>query len=93
MHFSRRRLIYLYFFASSAFENYYYSVLFEGNLLWADNVDHVDLLIGYLGADRRHRAPNVNRSFASRLPTWLKLADKEKVVKALQKLRRLPLPS
>jgi hypothetical protein len=80
------------FFDVSSRYDYFYQTLFEGQKLWAANLEHIDWLIDYLGADQRHRHPNVNRSMASRLPNWMKAADKTKIVRALEKMKAMPLP-
>lgn len=69
-----------------AHENYYYQTLFEGELLWVKNKDYINLLIDFLGAKHRIRPYNGLYNFLTRLPGWIVKADKEKIVRALQKL-------
>lgn len=60
-----------------------------GELLWAASLPHLAFLENYVSATLRPRAPNHNRSAASRLPKWMKLAsNRERIVDCLAKLRR-----
>lgn len=45
---------------------------FRGQVLWAYNAQHVQLLRDYVAADLRERIPNRNASIVSRLPGWIK---------------------
>ena len=45
---------------------------FRGEVLWAYNRRHLQLLRDYVGATQRERIPNRNSSIASRLPGWIK---------------------
>ena len=59
-----------------------------GKTLWAYNLQHLDLLESYVSAKLRERKPNVNRSVASRLPNWIKLAkNRDEILKAIGKLK------
>ncbi|HEU0051767.1 MAG TPA: hypothetical protein VFQ39_01275, partial [Longimicrobium sp.] len=60
----------------------------RGNLLWAYNAPHLDFLERWVGATLRHRAPNANRSLASRLPRWMTAANaRDDVLGCLRALR------
>jgi len=60
-----------------------------GNTLWEYNKEHLDFLENYVSANIREQLPNINRSLASRLPTWIKRAkNRESVLKCINKLRR-----
>jgi hypothetical protein len=60
-----------------------------GELLWAASQTHLAFLERYVSATLRLRAPNHNRSAASRLPKWMKVAsNRERIVECLAKLRR-----
>ena len=59
-----------------------------GKLLWAYNLQHLDLLESYVSAKLRERKPHVNKSVASRLPNWIKLAkNRGEILKAIGKLK------
>ena len=59
-----------------------------GKILWAYNKQHLDLLESYVSAKLRKRKPNVNKSVASRLPNWIKLAkNRDEILKAIGKLK------
>jgi len=59
-----------------------------GKRLWAYNRAHVGILRRYVGAQLRERQPNVNMSWATKLPSWIKLAKhRERVLKSLDDLR------
>lgn len=66
-------------------KSYFYSSLFEGEVLWVKNKDLANYLIDFLGAKHRKRPYNGLYHFLTRLPGWMLKADKEKIVKALQK--------
>ena len=61
-------------------------------VIYAYNGDHLDWIEAYVGASLRERRPErgeLNRSVASRLPQWVKLArNREDVLRALARLRR-----
>jgi hypothetical protein len=60
-----------------------------GNTLWAYNKEHLDFLESYVSASIREQVPNINKSLASRLPTWIKSAkNRETVLKCINKLRK-----
>ncbi len=60
-----------------------------GEVLWAYNQRHVEFLRAFVEAKLRERAPNANRSLASRLPAWLKAAsNREAVLRGLSELAR-----
>ena len=66
-----------------------------GELLWAWNAEHLDLLEDYVGARRRQRPARPRPSPASlleHLPTWMKTAKhRDEVLAAITRLRiRLP---
>jgi hypothetical protein len=59
-----------------------------GETLWAYNEKHLDFIENYVGAELRERAPNSNRSLASRLPQWIKSAkNRDAILKATKKLK------
>ena len=59
-----------------------------GRVLWAINEGHLLFLERYIAARLRERAPNRNKSLASRLPTWMKQAkNRDAVVACLARLR------
>jgi|SRR5688572_22075913 len=61
-----------------------------GEVLWAFNARHLSLLKSYAGASLRERKPKVNRSLASRLPTWIKEANhREAVLRGVSRLEAL----
>lgn len=60
-----------------------------GHELWAYNEEHLAFMEAYITAVNRRRTPNVNRSLASRLPTWMTSAkNREQVTRGLAALRR-----
>ncbi|MFB7139553.1 hypothetical protein ACFCYN_07875 [Gottfriedia sp. NPDC056225] len=59
------------------------------NTLWAYNNEHLDFLENYVSASIREQLPNINRSLASRLPSWIKSAkNRESILKCIKKLRK-----
>lgn len=59
-----------------------------GKTLWAYNEKHLEFIEDYVGAKLRERNPFVNKSLASRLPTWIKQAkNRDEILKAIGKLR------
>ena len=61
-----------------------------GHVLWAFNPRHLTLLARWIGARHRERLPDTNRSFASRLPTWMtEKKHRDEVLEAIQLLERL----
>lgn len=67
-----------------------------GNVLWAYNVRHLDLLEAYVQARLRERgevAPGAPMSLVERLPTWLKSAkNRTEILRTIKRLRAT-LPS
>ncbi len=66
-----------------------------GNVLWAWNVRHLELVAAIVGAPLRERergASNVfNGSLLTKLPRWMKAAkNREAVLACIEKLRREP---
>ena len=65
----------------------------RGRCVWALHLDHLDWMIGFVGADLRERRAHpqwgwANRSAASRLPAWLKQSKRRsEIVDALTALR------
>ena len=58
-----------------------------GEVLWAVNPGHLRFLRQYIGAALRERTPNLNRSLASRLPTWMKVAKhRDEVLRGIERL-------
>ena len=67
------------------------SVLFEGNMIWAYNYEHLALLKKHVEATLRERNnyPNRNGSIGSRIPRWMSSAkNRKKVLKYIEKLQR-----
>lgn len=74
----------------------------RGNRFFAYNLEHLDFLESYVGAKLRERRPiqrvfedgdgipmQINKTMASRLPRWMKLAKNRKaVLKAILQLRK-----
>ena len=65
-----------------------------GHTLWAYNIRHLDFLEGFVAADLRERAYDVdgwharNGTLVSRLPLWIKSAkNRDEVLKAVARLR------
>jgi hypothetical protein len=60
-----------------------------GQLLWANNLDHLDYLSDYVGATLRERpTPPEHTHLAWLLPSWIKHAkNRDEVLRTLQKLR------
>lgn len=62
-----------------------------GHTLWVWNVEHLDVLEGYIGARLRERGPVEGHGRASmleKLPTWMKLAkNRDELLKAIDRLR------
>lgn len=60
----------------------------RAGLLWAYNGEHIDELRRYVAAQQRERRGTIsNRSMASRLPTWMKLArNRKRVLHGLDRL-------
>jgi hypothetical protein len=59
-----------------------------GHMLWAVNLEHLDFLEQYVGAQLRERQANVNKSMASRLPQWIKdRKNRQEILACITKLR------
>jgi hypothetical protein len=59
-----------------------------GQVLWAYHAWHLTYLEEYIGATLRERRPEVYRSLAARLPSWMKTAKhRDEVLQALARLR------
>lgn len=61
---------------------------FDGRIFWAYNLDHIDYLEKYIGADLRERNSKVNytSTLVARLPQFVKAAkNREKLLKILKK--------
>lgn len=59
-----------------------------GETLWAYNQKHLEFIEDYVGAKLRERKAFVNKSMASRLPSWMKQAkNRDEVLKAIGKLK------
>ena len=56
-----------------------------GETLWAFNARHVMFLRGYLAAQLREKSVNT-ASVAARLPRWLKCADRDDALRAVERL-------
>jgi hypothetical protein len=61
----------------------------RGHVLWAYNVQHLDLLESYVAARlRERRALPGSMSMLARLPTWLKAAkNRDEVLRVINRLR------
>lgn len=60
------------------------------NILWAYNYEHLDFLIGHVGAKLRERnaQEKSNRSLGSRLPKWMtSKKNRETILNALTRLK------
>jgi hypothetical protein len=64
---------------------------FRGHVLWAYNLEHLDLLEGYLAAGLRIRGTTGDcqeQTMMARLPAWLKSAgNRDDVVRTIRRLR------
>jgi hypothetical protein len=61
-----------------------------GQVLWALNLAHLDLLAAFVGARLRERGhvPAVNSTMVERLPTWLKVrGNRAEILRAVARLR------
>ncbi len=57
-------------------------------ILWAYNLNHLEIIEQYVSAKLRERTKKGRNSFLSKLPTWLKSAkNREIILKAIGKLR------
>lgn len=62
---------------------------YRSHLVWAYNLEHIDLLEGWIKADLRERSLHAHyMTMAARLPAWMKAAHaRNEVLKALAKMR------
>lgn len=63
-----------------------------GDVLWAYNSFHIEILKEYVATKLRKRSTssNLNRSIASRLPQWIKSSgNREQVLKGLEALEKM----
>jgi hypothetical protein len=70
--------------------NYWLSINFSGNELWAYNYEHLDFLTNHITAELRERnlTSISNNSIGSRLPKWMtSKKNRENILKALEKLK------
>jgi hypothetical protein len=59
-----------------------------GEVLWAYNRKHLELLENYVGAKLRERTAKGRSSFLSRLPQWIKSAkNRDEILRAIDKLK------
>lgn len=68
----------------------WFQTSFEGNTLWAYNLEHLSFLAQHIGARLRERNghPYAVRSIGARLPRWMTAArQREAVLKAIEKLK------
>ncbi|WP_298760559.1 hypothetical protein [uncultured Psychroserpens sp.] len=66
----------------------YLSIKSCGEVLSANNLDHLEFLEEYVSANLRERMPNVNKSLISRLPQWIKSKkNREDILKDIGKLK------
>lgn len=59
-----------------------------GEILWAYNFKHLELLEKYVGAKLRERTKKGRSSFLSKLPKWIKSAkNRDEILKGIAKLK------
>ncbi|MEP6903492.1 MAG: hypothetical protein ABJA66_17350 [Actinomycetota bacterium] len=59
-----------------------------GELLWAYNLKHLEMLEKYVAAKLRERTKNGRSSFLSKLPKWIKCAkNRDEILKRIAKLK------
>lgn len=59
-----------------------------GELLWAYNLEHLQMIEEYVGAKLRERTNKGRNSFFSKLPQWIKSAkNRDEVLRAIRRLR------
>jgi hypothetical protein len=59
-----------------------------GEILWAYNQKHLEILESYVGAKLRERTAKGRNSFLSKLPKWIKSAkNRDEILKAIGKLK------
>jgi hypothetical protein len=59
-----------------------------GEILWANNIEHIEILRSYVNATLRERTKKGRNSFLSKLPKWIGAAkNRKEIVKALDRLR------
>lgn len=59
-----------------------------GELLWAYNLEHLEVIERYVSAKLRERNKKGRNSFLSKLPQWIKSAkNRDEILKAIGKLR------
>lgn len=59
-----------------------------GQTLWALNVEHLDVLEGYVAARLREKKPNTAYTMLEILPRWMKTArHRDEVLRAITRLR------
>lgn len=59
-----------------------------GEVLWAYNRSHLEMLENYVGAKLRERTVKGRNSFLSKLPKWIKSAkNRDEILKAIGKLK------
>ena len=59
-----------------------------GEVLWAYNEKHLEMLENYVAAKLRERTVKGRSSFLSKLPKWIKSAkNRDEILKAIEKLR------
>lgn len=60
-----------------------------GHTLWALNVEHLDALEGYIGAQLREKRLDLAYTMLDVLPAWMKAAKhREEVLRAVSRLRQ-----
>ncbi|MHC0036640.1 hypothetical protein [Pseudoneobacillus sp. C159] len=60
-----------------------------GEVLWAYNKEHLDLMEGFILSSLRERLPNINQSLASRLPSWMQSSkNRQELEKGFSVLRK-----
>lgn len=62
----------------------------RGEVLWAYNREHLDVLAAFAGATLRERAPQMAMTMVARLPVWMKSATHRRdVLRGIARLRAM----
>ena len=60
-----------------------------GEVLWAYNLEHLEIIESYVAAKLRERTNKGRNSFLSKLPKWLKSAkNRDEILRSIGKLKR-----
>lgn len=66
----------------------YLTTWVAGQILWVDNLTHLDALEVWLGATMRERGPVRGMTMMAKLPRWMKSGvNRDKVIRGLRQLR------